>query len=329
MLQKIKSGIIGFGQKVKDIFSKEIVLAKVEETKAAVNIHVNEGIATAGKWVDETKAKVEEVKVAANESLNDGINKTSELVNVLETKVTELTTSADALVKDAKTMVEDTTVKVKETFTEVKEKIVDDMIMQNNKKAPVEEVEVIKGILSTCLLTPEQIKNGEEFLECCGLYWDETTARFEFAVDNMNDEKEVSDVKDLIKKIEDACLNKKSPVEVEKCLITEVAAEMHTHDLLPEGADEVLSEDEIKKRMTQASDAVMTEMIEKSKNVKTGKFTQKELDSIESYFKFNVRNEGIVKPEHVEELSSNLNRSAKSIKTKLNQLVAGARKIVK
>ena len=328
MLQKIKSGIIGFGQKVKDIFSKEIVLAKVEETKAAVNTHVNEGIATAGKWVDETKAKVEEVKVAANESLNDGINKTSELMNVLETKVTELATSADTLVKDAKTMVEDTTVKVKETFTEVKEKIVDDMIMQN-KTTPVEEVEVIKGILSTCLLTPEQIKNGEEFLEGCGLYWDETMDRFDFRVDNMNDEKEVSDVKDLIKKIEDACLNKTTPVEEEKCLITEVAAEMHTHDLLPEGTDEVLSEDEIKKRMTQASDAVMTEMIEKSKNVKTGKFTQKELDSIESYFKFNVRNEGIVKPEHVEELSSNLNRSEKSIKTKLNQLVAGARKIVK
>lgn len=328
MLQKIKSGIIGFGQNVKDIFSKEIVLAKVEETKAAVNTHVNEGIATAGKWVDETKAKVEEVKVAANESLNDGINKTSELVNVLETKVTELATSADTLVKDAKTMVEDTTVKVKETLTEVKEKIVDDMIMQN-KKTQVEEVKFIKGILSTCLLTPEQIKNGEEFLECCGLYWDETTARFEFAVDNMNDEKEVSDVKDLIKKIEDACLNKTTPVEEEKCLITEGADEMHTHDLLPESADEVLSEDEIKKRMTQASDIVMNEMIEKSKNVKTGKFTQKELDSIESYFKFNVRNEGIVKPEHVEELSSNLNRSEKSIKTKLNQLVAGARKIVK
>ena len=34
---------------------------------------------------------------------------------------------------------------------------------------------------------------------------------------------------------------------------------------------------------------LIIESIEKSKNVKTGKFTQKELDSIESYFKFNVR----------------------------------------
>lgn len=197
MLQKIKSGIIGFGQKVKDIFSKEIVLAKVDETKVAVNTHVNEGITAAGKWVDETKAKVEEVK-------NDGITKISELSDVLVTKVTELSASTDTLLKDAKTMVEDTTIKVKETFVEAKENL-------NGKKTPVEENKVVKGILSTCLLTPEQIKNGEDFLEGCGLYWDETTARFEFAVDNMNDEKEVSDVKDLIKKIEDACLNKKTP----------------------------------------------------------------------------------------------------------------------
>lgn len=243
MLQKIKSGIIGFGQKVKDIFSKEIVLAKVEETKAAVNTHVNEGIATAGKWVDETKAKVEE-------------------------------TVADAKVK-MEEVVSDVKVKVEETVADAK----------------VKSDEVAAGaktIMTNIAEQTEKITN-----EC-----------------------------------KNRCSGSKEVVTTEKCVIDEVASDMHSQNVSG-GTSEVLTEEEVKKRMTEMSDNIIEDMKEKSKDYIIGKFTQKELDIIEGYFKFNVRTGGVVKQEHVDYLAKQLSRAPRSIKTKLNQLMEAAFKFKK
>lgn len=124
------------------------------------------------------------------------------------------------------------------------------------------------------------------------------------------------------------CSGSKEVVTTEKCIIDEVAGDMHSQNVSG-GTSEVLTEEEVKKRMTEMSDNIIEDMKEKSKDYITGKFTQKELDIIEGYFKFNVRTGGVVKKEHVDYLAKQLSRAPRSIKTKLNQLMEAALKFKK
>lgn len=143
----------------------------------------------------------------------------------------------------------------------------------------------------------------------------------------------MTNIAEQTEKITSECKNrcsgsKKEVVSTENCIMDEVAADMHNVDT-PTVTGVVETDAEVKQKMSEISDAIMEDMIERSSNYKTGKFTQNELDKIDSYFKFNVRSNGVVTQENVEELANTLNRSPRSIKTKLNQLMEAALKIKK
>lgn len=230
MLQKITALFIGLGKKVKETFNKEIVIAKVEEAKEAVNTSVSNGISVTSKWVDETKGAV------------------ADKVDVALTKTEEI---ADEVKEKSQSIIKQVTEKSEEIVNECKNRCV---------------------------------KKKEE----------------------SNVDKETKNV------------------ETTGCVIDEVAADMHSSNSTA-GETEVLTDAEIKERMTQMSDVIMDEMIAKSTTFVTGKFSKTEIDKIETFHKAYTLNGGVILQEHVEDLANQLNRNPKSIKTKLNQLSAGAK----
>ena len=206
--------------------------------------------------------------------------------------------------------------KVKETF---------------NKEIVIAKVEEAKEVVNT------SVSNG---MSVTSKWVDETkdavSEKVDVAITKTEEfagevkEKSQSIIKQVSEKSEELvseCKNRCSKKEttVEPCIMDEVATDMHSKDNA--GSTEVLTENEIKERMTEMSDIVMNEMIEKSNTFVfvVGKFSKTELEKIETFHKAYTLNGGVILPEHVEELANQLNRNPRSIKTKLNQLSAGAK----
>lgn len=204
--------------------------------------------------------------------------------------------------------------KVKETF---------------NKEIVIAKVEEAKEVVNTSVSNGMSVTSKwvDETKDAVSEKVDVAITKTEEFADEVK-EKSQSIIKQVSEKSEELvaeCKNRcsKKETKVETDIMDEVAVDMHSKDNA--GSTEVLSENEIKERMTEMSNIVMNEMIEKSNTFVTGKFSKIELEKIETFHKAYTLNGGIILQEHVEDLANQLNRNPKSIKTKLNQLSSGAK----